>query len=129
MYYAKSINRGKFEIAVDGIPLIIIDPKSATRSWQDTYTSPLYSDGQPHTVTLGNLTAGKRMDVDAIQIAAPAGAGVDSSDGGPNYRGLGSLQFPRWVVQVLQISILAVVLRICPSQITKWNIKVTNVVL
>jgi hypothetical protein len=76
-YYAKNYNRGAFEIRVDGELLTTIDPYAPTRSWQNTYTSPAYSDDQPHTVEIRNIsTGGKEVDIDMIRITAPAGLGL-----------------------------------------------------
>jgi hypothetical protein len=81
-YYAKYTNRGAFEIWVDGELLTTIDPYATARTWQNTYTSPIYTDDQPHTVLVKNIsTGGKEVDIDAIQIAAiPGPAGPDVYD-------------------------------------------------
>jgi len=71
-YYAKASSRGAFEIWVDGGLLATIDPYASTKTWQNKYVSPAYSDPGTHTVTIKNIsTGGKQVDIDAIQIAAP----------------------------------------------------------
>jgi hypothetical protein len=68
-YYAKAPSRGTFEIWVDGSLLTTIDPYATTKTWQNTYTSPAYTDNLPHTIKIKNIsTGGKQVDIDAITI-------------------------------------------------------------
>ncbi|HSA99929.1 MAG TPA: carbohydrate-binding protein, partial [Anaerolineales bacterium] len=83
--YAKSTNRGTFEIRVDGSLVTTINPYASTKTWQNTYTSPLYTDSLTHTVEIKNIsTGGLQVDIDAIQVAplpGPAGPGIyDDTD-------------------------------------------------
>jgi glucosylceramidase len=91
-YYAKYTTRGKFEIWVDGVRLVTIDPYATTRTWQNKYTSPVYSDTNAHTVEIKNISPnGMQVDIDAIEIAAPpapAGPGLyQDTDAGWTYSG------------------------------------------
>jgi hypothetical protein len=68
-YYAKASSRGSFEIWVDGVKLTTINAYASTKTWQNTYVSPLYDDGLSHTVTIKNVSTGaQQVDIDAIQI-------------------------------------------------------------
>jgi hypothetical protein len=69
LYYSKMSNRGSFEVWVDGTLLTTIDAYSSSALWQQTYTSPMYSDGDSHIVVIKKVGSG-RGDVDAIQISA-----------------------------------------------------------
>jgi len=80
LYYAKTATSGKFQVYVDNALVTTINAYSATTLWKQTYTSPLYSSGTTHTVVLKNITSGKNMDVDAIQIVTPPVAGATVYD-------------------------------------------------
>jgi hypothetical protein len=70
LYYSKMSNRGSFEVWVDGVLLTTIDAYSPGKVWQQTYTSPMYSDGDIHIITIKKVGSG-RIDVDAIRIDLP----------------------------------------------------------
>ncbi len=67
--FTKNSNRGNFEVWLDDVTLVTtINAYSATLLWQQTYTSPTYTNGT-HKVTIKNVnTGGQVVDVDAIQI-------------------------------------------------------------
>jgi hypothetical protein len=75
--YTAHPNRGSFEVWVDGALVTTVNAYSASLTWQRTYTSPVFSLGV-HTVEIKNTNTpvGSYIDVDAIQIIAPIGAGV-----------------------------------------------------
>ncbi len=52
------------------ILLTTIDAYSPSKVWQQTYTSPMYSDGDTHIITVKKIGSG-RSDVDAIRIDLP----------------------------------------------------------
>jgi hypothetical protein len=59
---------------VDGGKPITVNAYNAATVWQRTYSSALYSDTNVHTVTITTPPGTKYVDVDAIQIVAPATA-------------------------------------------------------
>jgi thermitase len=69
-YYTKTSTSGNFDVYVDGVYIITLNAYNATTKWKQAYTSPLYLSGT-HTVVFKNVTSGKTMDVDAIQITSP----------------------------------------------------------
>jgi hypothetical protein len=70
-YYAMASSRGTFEVKVDGVVVTTINAYAATKTWQNTYTSPDYTDTGTHTVTIKNISSGsQQVDVDAITITA-----------------------------------------------------------
>jgi hypothetical protein len=71
LYYSKMSNRGSFEIWVDGTLLTTIDAYSSSTVWQETYTSPMYSDSDSHIVMIKKIGSG-RIDVDAIRVVDPS---------------------------------------------------------
>jgi glutamyl endopeptidase len=75
--YAGYSNRGSFEVWVDDVLVTTVNAYSASLTWQRTYTSPVY-DSKEHTVVIKNTNtpAGSYIDIDAIRIIAPMGAGV-----------------------------------------------------
>jgi hypothetical protein len=76
--YTGNSNRGSFEVWVDGGKETTINAYNATLTWQQTYTSTVYSS-RTHTVMVKNVGGGSYVDVDAIQIdpdmIAPSGVG------------------------------------------------------
>jgi hypothetical protein len=80
--FAKYSNRGSFEVWLDGTTLVTtINANSASLLWQQTYTSPTYTDGT-HTVTIKNISNnGSYIDLDAIQIfGVPVAVGAGTYD-------------------------------------------------
>jgi len=88
-YYAKASSRGTFQILVDGVVLETIDAYASTKTWQNTYTSPVYSGTATHMVTIKNVSTGaQQVDVDAIKIigvATPSATPYDDAGGYWNY--------------------------------------------
>jgi glucose/arabinose dehydrogenase len=71
-YYRKGPNRGSFTIWVDGAKIATINAYSIATKWQRTYLSPVYNDGEAHTVVIKNISPdGTYIDVDAIEIVGP----------------------------------------------------------
>ena len=86
--YQAASNRSDILVSVDGGAPILVNAYSATGLWQQTYTSPMYSGTGVHTVTISTPGTGKFVDVDAIQIVVPMGAGkYDDADPAWTYSG------------------------------------------
>jgi hypothetical protein len=69
--FQATANRGDILVSVDGGTPVAVNAYSASNQWRKTYTSAMYSDPGPHSVTISTPGNGKYIDVDAIQIVAP----------------------------------------------------------
>jgi FtsP/CotA-like multicopper oxidase with cupredoxin domain len=72
--FAKAANRGTINVYVDDLPVETIDANESTTAWQQTWTSPSYTNGN-HSVRLEHAGTGAYIDIDAIQILVPVSAG------------------------------------------------------
>ncbi len=73
--YVKASNRGSIDVYVDGTKVTTINAYNATVLYNQTYTSPTYSQGS-HRVRLVHAGGGTYIDVDAIQIFGSGQAGL-----------------------------------------------------
>ena len=67
LLFTKDFNRGLIDVYVDGNKVDTINAYSALYAFQQTYTSPTYTQGN-HTVRLVHAGSGAYIDIDAIQI-------------------------------------------------------------
>ncbi|HSA99185.1 MAG TPA: M4 family metallopeptidase, partial [Anaerolineales bacterium] len=69
--YVKASNRGLIDVFVDGTRIAQLNAYSATLAWQQTWISPILTPGL-HTVRFVHAGGGTYIDIDAIQVIAPA---------------------------------------------------------
>jgi hypothetical protein len=69
--YLKANNRGLIDVLVDGTRIATINAYSPTLTWQQTWMSPTLTAGF-HTVRFVHAGGHRYIDIDAIEIFAPA---------------------------------------------------------
>jgi hypothetical protein len=84
--YTGNVNRGQMTVLVDGNPEGTINQYNSSLAWQQTWTSPTFTNGV-HTLQLTHAS-GAFVDIDAIQIIGPLPPGkYDDTNTSWNYTG------------------------------------------
>jgi predicted outer membrane repeat protein len=68
LYFQATANRSDILVSVDGGAPVLVNAYNAGSLWQQTYTSPMYSNSGTHIVTVTTPGNGDYIDVDAIEI-------------------------------------------------------------
>jgi hypothetical protein len=76
LFYIQYYNRGDIDVWIDGVKVDTINASSSEIKWQSTYTRTGLSNGTHNVVFRHAGPSGSFIDIDAIQIGAPAASDI-----------------------------------------------------